>query len=281
MTVVDARPFCKWAGGKTKSLPELLKHVPAKIHTYVEPFVGGGALFFELVKQRRFKHAILNDKNEELMNAYITLWRSFPALLTVLLRYSMRFLEKSPVDRAKYYYEVRAEDPASLNDAQRAARFIFLNRTCFNGLYRVNKSGKFNTPIGRYANPTICDEKNLRAVSDALKSIEIEFWRGDFEACMGIGDFTYCDPPYDILGENADFTSYTAGGFTWGDQERLEMVAYASAKRPGSKVVLSNADTPRVRKLYAKWSIHDVKAERAINSRADRRGKITELVITP
>jgi DNA adenine methylase len=277
----DARPPIKWAGGKTKSLPELLRFVPEKIHTYVEPFVGGGALFFELAKQRRFKHAILNDKNEELMNAYVEIWRSLPALLVVLERHAKQWAARTIEGRAEYFYEVRAQDPKELNDVHRAARFIFLNKTCFNGLYRVNQAGKFNTPVGRYANPTICDVENLRAVSEVFKAIKIEFWRSDFGACIGVGDFTYCDPPYDVLNENADFTGYTAGGFTWADQERLEMVAYASAKRPGTKVVLSNADTPRVRKLYSKWSIHDVKAERTINSKADRRGKITELVITP
>lgn len=281
MSDVTARPFVKWAGGKTKLLPELLKHVPEKIHTYVEPFVGAGALFFELAKQRRFKHAILNDKNEDLMNAYIAIWRSYPALLVVLLRHQAEFSEKSIEDRAKYFYEVRAKDPAELNDVQRAARFIFLNKTCFNGVYRVNLAGKFNVPVGRYKNPTICDADNLRAVSEALKAVDVEFWKCDFGACFGPGDFTYCDPPYDPLDDNADFTTYTAGGFTWEDQERLEMVAYASTKRPGTKVILSNADTSRVRKLYAKWSIHDVKAERAVNSKADRRGKITELIITP
>jgi DNA adenine methylase len=262
-------------------LPELLKHVPEKIHTYVEPFVGGGALFFELARQRRFKHAILNDKNEELMNAYVEIWRSLPSLLVVLERHAKQWAARTIEGRSEYFYEVRAQDPKDLNDVHRAARFIFLNKTCFNGLYRVNLAGKFNVPMGSYKNPTICDADNLRAVSEALKAAKVEFWKCDFAACLGPGDFTYCDPPYDILGENADFTGYTAGGFTWADQERLELIARAYAFSPGTKVVLSNADTPRVRKLYAKWSIHDVKAERAINSRAERRGKITELVITP
>lgn len=282
MAVTDARPFAKWAGGKTKSLPELLKHVPEKIHTYVEPFVGGGALFFELAKQRRFKHAILNDKNEELMNVYVAIWRSLPALLVVLERHKTEWAARTIDGRAEYFYEVRSWDIAELNDVNRAARFIFLNKTCFNGLYRVNLAGKFNVPVGRYANPTICDADNLRAVSEALKAIKIEFWRVDFENTLGLGDFTYCDPPYDILGENADFTSYTAGGFTWADQERLEKAARDSLSiGKHMRIVLSNASTPRVRKLYENWSIHEVKAERAINSKADRRGKITELVITP
>jgi len=277
---MSARPFVKWAGGKTKLLPELLKHVPEKIDTYVEPFVGGGALFFELANQRRFRKAIICDMNAELINAFVVVWRSFPALVIQLERHKEKHSEE-------YFYEVRALDTSALSDVARAARFIYLNKTCFNGLYRVNKAGKFNVPFGKYKNPTVCDLENLREVSKLLREVEIEFVVADYGRLLenldvfgkGGFHFVYCDPPYDTISKNADFTSYTEGGFGWKEQERLEAIARAiPAGR--TKIVLSNADTPRVRKLYEKWTLHEVRAERSINSNPDKRGKVGELVIT-
>jgi DNA adenine methylase len=278
---MTARPFVKWAGGKTKLLPELLKHVPEEIGTYVEPFVGGGALFFELARQGRFQRAAICDANEELINAYIVIWRSLPALLVQLDRHKYE---------EKHYYEVRAQDPSTLSDVARAARFIFLNKTCFNGLYRVNRAGKFNVPFGKYTNPLICDADNLREVSKLLQGFDIEYHCGQFgnvfpsTAQPATGDdFIYCDPPYDILSENADFTSYTPGGFGWNEQEFLAQRAGEvrdAVMSWGCPIALSNADTPRIRELYKEWNLHEVKAERSINSKASKRGKVGELILT-
>lgn len=268
------KPLLKWAGGKTKLLPELLKHVPARIGCYVEPFVGGGALFFELASRDVFKSAVLTDKNAELINFYAQVQRNPHGLIEVAGKLAKEYSEA-------HFYEVR--DLFNLRrgvstkriDIEKAAMFLYLNKTCFNGLWRVNRKGLFNVPWGKYASPTIVDADAIFQASALLKKVVLAV--SDFEgAVMGGGDFIYCDPPYDVVSETADFTGYTAGGFGWSEQERLERWA----RKLDARVVMSNADTPRIRKLYDKgWKLHGVKAARAINSKGDKRGKVGELIM--
>lgn len=263
------RPFLKWVGGKHQLLPELRKHLPAEITgRYLEPFVGGGALFFD----RQPARAVLGDRNAELINCYEVIRDQVDALITEL--HTHRY-EKD------YYYAVRAREPAQLDAVARAGRTVFLNKTGFNGLYRVNKKGGFNVPFGRHANPTICDEPNLRACSERLAGVELR--QGDFEALIdetGPGDFLYCDPPYVPRSDTSYFTAYQPGGFGWGDQERLATALGRAAAR-GVVTVASNHDLPEVRDLYALHGLrpHAVQARRNVNSRASARGRVGELIL--
>ena len=212
-----AAPFLKWVGGKTSLLPELLKHVPPRLRGYHEPFVGGGALFFA-VRPRR---ASLSDHNAELVHTYRTVRDDVYGVLDALARH---------VYERAHFEQVRALDPQRLEPAARAARFIYLNKTCFNGLWRVNRAGRFNVPIGRYKNPRFNDPSTLITASHALQGVSIE--RAPFEESLARaapGDFVYLDPPYDPLSETASFAGYTADGFGWDDQKRL-----ARKSRPGS-----------------------------------------------
>lgn len=261
----------KWLGGKTYLLPEILRRLPAKINTYYEPFIGGGAVFFALAAEGRFQRAVIGDANEELIRTYRALARNVDVVIQHL---------KKHVYEEEHYYFVRAKNPRILSDAVAAARFIYLNRTCFNGLYRVNKKGLFNVPFGTYTNPTICDEENLRAVSKVLRESKIV--SADFQATLDEarrGDVAYLDCPYFPVSESANFTGYTKGGFTFDDQKRLRDIALIF-KRNGVHVLLSNADVPAVRALYAKdFTLHSVSARRNINSKASRRGPVGELLI--
>jgi len=272
--IAIARPFLKWAGGKRQLAPELLARMPAKFGTYYEPFVGGGALFFALVPQLRAGRAVLSDMNTDLTVSYIGVRDDVEGVIACL--------KEMPYDR-EFYLETRGKSAQSRNhmdDAERAAWVIYTNKAGFNGLYRVNRKGEFNVPFGRYDNPTICDEPNLRAASAALKLAHIRI--GDFErALRGAeeGDAVYCDPPYVPVSATADFTGYTSGGFGPADQTRLRDCALA-LKRRGVFVMLSNADVPAVRKLYRGFKIERVEARRAINSKADRRGAVGEVIIT-
>jgi DNA adenine methylase len=268
-----AKPIVKWAGGKTKLLDPLLARVPTRIGTYVEPFAGGAALFFALADDpsRSFERAVLADRNEDLIACYRTVRDEVEALIAALSGF--RYDEDE-------YYRVRAEDGAAMPDLARAARMIFLNRTCFNGLWRVNKSGKFNVPFGRYDKPRIVDAVGLRAASRALAKAEIV--SADFEdvtRSLGPGDFVYLDPPYVPVSKSASFTTYSAGGFGPADQERL-VVELARLRASGVAAVLSNADTEATRELYRDFAIHLVTAPRAINSQAGGRGRVGELIVT-
>ena len=266
-----ARPCIKFVGGKTALLPEILPRLPEKIGTYYEPFIGGGAVFFALAAEKRFESAVLSDVNEELMNMYAILARE-PTVL-------IRELRKHVYDE-KYYYSVRAQDPALLRASERAARFIYLNKSAFNGLYRVNKKGQFNVPFGRYTNPTICDEENLMACSTVIRGNTITVC--DFERMLvepEPGDAVYFDCPYWPASESANFTMYSKGGFTPDDQRRLRDCALQLKKR-GVSVLLSNADVPAVRELYSDgFVLHSVVSRRRVNSKSDRRGPVGELLI--
>lgn len=272
MQVQPAQPFVKWVGGKRQLLPQLLAHVPPKFGTYYEPFVGGGALFFALAHPR----AVLCDANLRLIRTYRAVRDDVETLIALLKGCAARH-------STDFYYETRAVNPDAFNhDVEVAAWFIYLNRTCFNGLYRVNSKGVFNVPIGRYENPQICDEERLRACSRALAHAEIE-WT-DFRELAGRplqGDFVYCDPPYAPLSATADFASYTADGFGGKDQADLRDLA-GVLKRRGVHVLLSNSSAPLIRELYkdrALFEVIPVLARRAVNSNAALRGPVTELLI--
>jgi len=265
-----AHPFLKFAGGKTQLLPEILPRLPAKIKTYYEPFLGGGAVFFALAAEKRFERAVLSDANKELMNSYAAIAASLDRIISLLR-------EHESAHSKTYFYEVRASEMKLA--ISKAARFIYLNRTCFNGLYRVNKSGKFNVPFGDHKNPTICDEENLRAVSAALENAHVSAC--DFEEAIWIarkGDAIYFDPPYVPISATSNFAAYTKDGFGPDEQERLRHVAEKLSTK-GVFVLLSNSDTPFVRELYQGFVIEKVRARRAINSKGDKRGDVGELLI--
>jgi DNA adenine methylase len=265
---VTARPFVKWAGGKRQLLRKLLEHVPVKYGRYFEPFLGGGALFFAI--QPRL--ATLGDVNERLVRTYTGVKNHVERVIALLKTYK---------HEERFFYELRSADVDRCSDAEVAAWFVYLNKTGFNGLYRVNKKNRFNVPFGRYENPKICDTRTLRACSAALSSTHLQV--GDFEVIATRakrGDFVYFDPPYVPLSSTASFTSYTSSGFGLPEQRRLRDLAQRLKSR-GVHVLLSNSDAPSIRELYARgFEISEVAATRMVNSDPNRRGAITELVIT-
>lgn len=269
----EPAPILKWVGGKRQLMFELLRHVPSgRIRRYAEPFVGGGALFFELVRQDRIEEAILCDTNADLINTYRAVQETPEKVIQAL---------RSHVNTEEHYYAVRALDPEQLSLPERAARTIYLNRCGYNGLYRVNLSGKFNVPFGRYANPAICDPEGLRAASKALERATLQLADfADAAACLRRGDFAYFDPPYVPLSTTSSFTAHTRGGFTLDDQKRLRDTALA-LKRKGVTVLLSNSSASVVYELYASgFTRTEVAATRMVNCNADGRGHILELVMT-
>jgi len=262
-----ARPFLKWAGGKRQLLADLRSHVPRSHGRYFEPFVGGGALFFA----HRRTDAVLADVNARLIRTYKGVRDDVESVI--------RLLKKYPHD-PKFFYRFREADIDSRSDVDVAAWFIYLNKTAFNGLYRVNRSNRFNVPFGRYENPTICDEGNLRACSAALAGVDLVV--EDFEAVVTNakkGDFVYFDPPYVPLSATSSFTSYTSHGFGVTEQMRLRDTARTLKKR-GVHVLLSNSSAPLVRDLYEDgFHVMEVSATRLVNSKAAARGAIPELLI--
>lgn len=260
----------KWAGGKRQLLAELRRFVPERFGRYYEPFVGGGALFFALGPAR----ATLSDDNERLVHTYLGVKRDVDAVIAKLRVHKERHSES-------YYYRMRTLDVEAMkDDAERAAWLIYLNKTGYNGLYRVNSRNQFNVPLGRYVDPSICDEPNLRACAAALRRATVRC--EDFAQAVRSareGDFVYFDPPYVPLTTTSSFTSYTSKGFGPPEQQRLRDVALALKKR-GVRVLLSNSAAPAVRELYARdFELEIVHAERKVNSRADGRGRIAEYVI--
>jgi DNA adenine methylase len=265
--MVRAEPILKWAGGKRQLLPEILRHLPEQIDTYFEPFVGGGAVFFELAAQKRFRRAVLSDQNAELVELYQIVQSDVEALIRELGK--MRYSEEE-------YYRVRAQKPRLA--VKRAARTLYLNRTGYNGLYRVNRSGEFNVPFGRYVSPRICDPERLAAVAQALRGVRLEV--ADFESVI-LGaekrDAVYLDPPYVPVSETARFAEYHSVQFDVAAHRRLAGV-FAKLVRKGVAVVLSNSDTPLTRELYGDFP-HDVLlARRNINSNGTRRGPVQEIL---
>lgn len=270
------RPFVKWAGGKGQLLQKLERHFPRSFSTYYEPFLGGGAVFFRLVEKCLRFNAVLSDSNAELINAYNVVKSNVTELVKQLRLYATRY-KLSP---EKYYYRARDEEP--LDDVGRAARLIFLNKTCYNGLYRVNKMGKINVPFGRYKNPTICDEKNLHAVNEVLRRSNAKLLAADYRKTTedaGKGDFIYFDPPYQPESGTANFTDYTNSGFSFDDQMQLgEWFEKLDGK--GCQLLLSNSNTKEVREIYRRYNIREVETLRAINCKANSRKGHTELIIS-
>ena len=271
-------PFVKWAGGKTQLLPELDPLIPKDFERYFEPFVGGGAMFFHLTRKNRPFKAYLTDKNPDLINAYNVVKNDVQTLISVLRKNQKAFRD----NREEYYYKLRKETKF-VSEAERAARFITLNKTCFNGLYRVNKNGVFNVPIGSYKNPMICDANNLEKVSANLKFAEAWIKELDYKEALQMaerGDFIYLDPPYDPTSSTSNFTSYTEFGFGDDDQKELRDI-FDKLDRKGCKIILSNSDTPSIRELYSGYKKYQktVDALRIINCKASRRKGHKELVI--
>lgn len=266
-----AKPFVKWAGGKRSLLDELRKHVPPAIGTYFEPFVGGGALFFDLCPPK----AILGDANLPLVMAYAAIRDNVDEVIRILKIHEARHsLDHYLETRRTLIWEGRPLGPAP----NVAARLIYLNKTCFNGLWRVNKKGEFNVPMGRYENPLICDAPNLRACARALAGAGI--FHQDFAELAenaARGDFVYFDPPY-IPAREGSFVGYAKEGFTVDDQIRLVKLALGLKAR-GVSVLLTNSDTPQTRKLYTGFNARRVEVKRAINSDASKRGAVGELII--
>lgn len=268
--LLGAAPFLKWAGGKGQLLTEILTRLPERIDgTYIEPFIGGGAVFFELARQRRIKRARLSDRNAELVTTYRSIRDSVEEVIGALAAHK---------NDEEYFYQVREIDPATLSPSECAARTIFLNRVGYNGLYRVNSRGRFNVPFGRYRNPKICDPDALRNVSRALSIADISI--ADFEESCGhatVGDVVYLDPPYVPVSKTASFTSYS-GRFGQEEHARLAQT-FTRLVDAGAFVLLSNSDTELSRSLYAGFKIDTVNATRAINSKADRRGVVREVLV--
>lgn len=266
----ETYPIVKWVGGKRQLMFELLKNMPKSYNRYFEPFIGGGALFFEL----RPENAYISDMNEELINLYSIVRDNVYDLIADLNKHEVSkeyFLEIRNLDRTDEY--------KNLSNVQRASRFIYLNRTCFNGLYRVNSQGQFNVPFGNYKNPRIVDENNLLNCSELLKNTEIKC--ADFSGILlkvKKGDFVYFDPPYVPLNETSSFTSYTKNGFDMDMQFELREVCN-ELNSMGVMFMLSNSDTKLVNELYANYEIKKVFASRAVNANADGRGKITEVLV--
>ena len=272
-----AAPFVKWAGGKGRLAPQIAAYLDGPPERYIEPFAGGGAVFFALEAQGLAPHAHLNDLNSDLAEAYKVVRDRVDELIDELRTMSALYLAHGPGDRAAMYYRIRREERSDA--VSRAARLIFLNRTCFNGLFRVNRRGQFNVPHGTYARPRILDAQRLREASGALHAATISC--EDFEAVCataGDGDFVYLDPPYQPLSATSNFTAYTDRSFGPADQERLAACVREMAAR-GAQVVVSNSAHPFIEELYDGFELERVKMSRAIKSVGRGRSPVDELLI--
>ena len=274
-----ASPFVKWAGGKTRLVPFIAAQAGLfGASRYIEPFLGGGAMYFGLRKRGLAAPAALTDLNAELIQAYMTVRDDVEELIAALAPIAERYAGSDATSRESMYYEVRGSKPTTA--VETAARLIFLNRTCFNGLYRVNRRGEFNVPHGDYANPAICTPEGLRQSSLALKGADLR--TGDFAiACReaGAGDFVYLDPPYQPLSPTSNFTAYTGGGFGIDEQRRLAAAVQGMVSR-GALVILSNSAHPGIEQLYAGFHVSRVQMARNINSVGKGRRPVEELVIS-
>lgn len=269
------KPFTKWTGGKRKLLPNLIELMPKTYNNYFEPFIGGGALFFELAPH----HAVINDFNGELINAYKQV-RDNPRRLIKLLSVHQEKNSK------EYYLDIRTADRdgriEKMTDIERAARILYMLRVDFNGLYRVNAKNQFNVPYGRYKNPKIIDAELIYEVSQFLTENDIQIMQGDFEVAVENaveGDLVYFDPPYIPLNETSSFTSYTHEGFSFDDQVRLRETVRRLTER-GVSVMVSNSSSPLAEELYQEFNIHYVEASRTNGAKSSSRGKIREIIVT-
>jgi DNA adenine methylase len=271
---LSASPFLKWAGGKTQLLDEIESHIP-RFQTYYEPFLGGGALFFHLASSGHSFKAHLSDLNADLVNAFQAVKNDVDGLVGKLKRHETSYY----ADDTKFYYELRATRPRSKLDS--AARLVALNKTCYNGLYRVNRDGVFNVPIGKYRNPSICNVEQLRKASEALNRTKASITASTYSNALSRakeGDFVYLDPPFVPLSRTSNFVSYTENGFTDEDQVELALL-YKSLDERGCKVLLSNSDTKLASKLYSGFDQFRIKAARAISCRGQARTGFTELLV--
>ncbi|MBA0908875.1 MAG: DNA adenine methylase [Nitrosarchaeum sp.] len=275
--LVTPKPFVKWAGGKRQLIPILNQNIPESFGTYFEPFLGGGALLFHILTDKFSQKCSISDLNSDLVLAYTTIRDRIDSLIISLKNHEKNYQK----DSESYFYSIRESNPRS--EIEKTSRLIFLNRTCFNGLYRVNSKGKFNVPLGRYSNPNIVNEENIRAVSQILQSSRISIKCRDFEAVLRDakkGDLVYFDPPYQPVSATANFTSYTTKNFTYDDLTRLAELCLKLDSR-GCKVLLSNSDSKEVADIFVKnpWNITRIKANRSINSNSNKRSGHFELLI--
>lgn len=284
-----AKPFLKWAGGKGQLLSVISENLPLEIETYIEPFVGSGAVLFNILNERPgVKRVIINDINSDLINTYKVIKDNCGELISILQTLQEDNNKKDAEGKAILFYSMREEyNLRQSSNIRMAALFIFLNRTCFNGLYRVNAKNQFNVPCGKYANPKICDADNLMAVSSVLGKVEL--FNGDYEALTDYckkGSFVYLDPPYKPISETSSFNSYSADKFDDDEQVRLKLFCDKIASQ-GANFMLSNSDPQSVNsendffdKLYKEYHIRRVQARRNINSVSSGRGVVNELLIT-
>ncbi|MEG1631200.1 MAG: DNA adenine methylase [Anaerovoracaceae bacterium] len=290
------KPFIKWAGGKGQLLKEMRKNYPVElgksITKYCEPFVGGGAVLFDILESYELNEIYINDINAELINTYRMVQENVSSLIGKLMYMQNEYIPLDTIERKEYYYHMRQQfnDEKTNGDKfinlDKAALFIFLNKTCFNGLYRVNSKGGFNVPMGAYKNPMICDENNLMEISRALQNVQIHC--GDYSESASFVDentFVYFDPPYRPLTETASFTSYTENAFD--DTAQIALAQYVGELTgKGSKIVVSNSDPKNINEhdnffdiLYEAHKIQRVEAKRMINCQSESRGTISELLI--
>ena len=293
---IECKPFIKWVGGKGQLLSEINKLYPVElgknINKYAEIFLGGGAVLFDILSKYKLDEVYISDKNLELINTYKSIRDNVDILIKSLKEMEEQYIPLDTENRKDYYYKKREEYNSlkinsEVNNIEKTILFIFLNKTCFNGLYRVNKKGKFNVPMGAYKKPKICDEENLKNVSLTLRNVKIVY--ADYrESEKFIDDktFVYIDPPYRPLNITSSFTSYTENDFN--DKEQIELAEYINVlNKKGAKIVISNSDPKNndiddnfFDKLYKNYNINRVKATRMLNSNASLRGAINELLIT-
>ena len=271
------KPFVKWAGGKRQLIPILNENLPETFGTYFEPFLGGGALLFHMLTERQSQKCSISDLNSDLVLSYTTIRDRVEDLITSLKNHEKNYQK----DSKYYYYSIRESNPRS--QIEKTSRLIFLNRTCFNGLYRVNSKGKFNVPLGKYSNPNIVNEDNLRSVSHILQSSKVSINCSDFEAVLRGAkkdDLVYFDPPYQPVSDTANFTSYTNKDFTYDDLSRLaELCMDLDSK--GCRVLLSNSNSKEVADMFSAkpWKVNKIQANRSINSNSKKRTGHYELLI--
>ena len=277
IAVSEPKPFVKWVGGKRQLMQDLENNFPKQFTTYHEPFLGGGAVMFNLLTKKSQLSCNVSDFNSDLILAYVTIRDKLEKLIESLENHSKNYHKNS----TEYYYEVRKQEPKQ--QIEKLSRLLFLNKTFFKGLYRVNKKGQFNVPLGRYTNPNIVNKENLTAVSKILQSKKIKISCRDFEAVLGDakkGDLVYFDPPYQPVSSTANFTSYTHRDFTEDDLERLAKLADQLHSK-GCYVLLSNSNSKTVKDFFSKkyWKISSINVNRAINSNAQKRTGHKEIII--
>ena len=292
-----ARPFVKWAGGKGSLISQLSNFYPYElkngiIERYIEPFVGGGAVLIDILQNYDVRQAYAFDINMDLINSYNVIKNNVEELITNLKRMETEYLQLEQEERKNYFYNIRNEyNDYTLQEneqnVQRASQFIYLNRTCFNGLYRVNKDGKFNVPVGSYKNPKICDEENLRNLSELIQNVQFQY--GDYRRSMEYvteNTFVYFDPPYRPLNMTSGFTSYTKEDFN-DDNQRELATFYRELNERNAKLMLSNSNPKNINKedqffdnIYQGFNIDEIYASRMINANSKGRGKISEILVT-